>query len=197
VASPNRRAFERVLSDIYRLRRPDLNIMDAVLAVEGRAQGGPSLRYLGKLLASDSAPALDIVASSMIGLDPQNLHHIVDAALVDGIRPDHRAQEIVGEYEPVGDFRLPKGFEPGGARPDDKPGASLLASASRKALVIKEGLCDGCGDCARQCPLGALGIQGGTPVIDPMKCVSCFACVEACSSRALDLDPIYPIPADS
>ena len=196
VASPNRRAFERVLSDIYRLRRPDLNIMDAVLAVEGRAQGGPSLRYLGRVLASDSAPALDVVASSMIGLDPQKLHHIVDAALVDGVTPDPRAQEILGDYEPVGDFRLPKGFEPGGTRPDEKPGASLLESATRKALAVKEGLCNGCGDCTRQCPLGALGLEGGTPVIDPMRCVSCFACVEACSSRAIDLDPTYPISAD-
>jgi len=196
VAAPNRRAFERILSDIYRLRRPDLNIMDAVLAVDGRAQGGPSLRYLGRLLASESAPALDIVASSMIGLDPQNLHYILDSALADGVNPDPRAQEIVGEWSPVGDFHLPKGFEPGGTRPDDRPGASLLESASRKALVMNEAACNGCGDCSRQCPVGALGLEDGAPAMDPARCVGCFACVEACSARAIDLEPTYPIPAD-
>ncbi len=196
VAAPNRRAFEKILSDIYRLRRPDLNIMDAVLATDGRAQGGPSLRYLGRILASDSAAALDIVASSMIGLDPQNLHYILDTALVDGVTPDVRAHEIVGEWNPVADFHLPKGFEPGGTRPDDRPDTSLLESASRKALVVNESTCNGCGDCARQCPVGALGLEDRAPVIDPTRCVGCFACVEGCSARAIDLEPTYPMPAD-
>lgn len=47
------------------------------------------------------------------------------------------------------------------------------------------GSCDGCGACAAACPVQALSIVNGKPVIDYKKCLFCGKCVESCASKAL------------
>lgn len=192
VATPGRRAFEKVLAEIYSLRIPDLSIMDGIILTESRTQGGPGMRYLGKLLVSTSAAALDVLAATMVNLDPKNLWHLVHACDIDGISPDVNDLDIKGEWSVMTDVRLPKDFQPGAVRTDDPASASLIESASRKILDLCRDLCTSCGECERQCPSGALKMVDDYPTVDREKCVSCFACTESCESRAIDLLPIYP-----
>jgi len=47
--------------------------------------------------------------------------------------------------------------------------------------------CAGCGRCAAACPVGARRMEGGLSVRDREKCISCFACENACVNSALAL----------
>ena len=51
---------------------------------------------------------------------------------------------------------------------------------------IDRSRCDGCGDCARSCPQGALEMQQAAPIfIHPEACTFCTACEELCPTGAI------------
>ncbi len=192
VIAENRRHFESILADVYDLRRPDLNIVDGILAVEGRAGLGTNLRYLNKVLASTSGSAVDILGASILGLDPTNLYHVTYVAEREGIPVDVAKLEVIGDWKAAPDITLPKGFNPGETRPEAAASAGLVESASRKILALSEEECDGCAKCAEECPTDALTMADGLPRMTQELCVSCFACMEVCTMSAMELDPIYP-----
>lgn len=47
------------------------------------------------------------------------------------------------------------------------------------------GSCDSCGLCSAACPVQALSIDNGKPVIDYSRCIFCGRCVEACAKNCL------------
>ncbi len=59
--------FAEILIEMYRLRPPDLVIMDGILAMEGYGPCSPEVRRVNKVLASTDAVALDAVMARMMG----------------------------------------------------------------------------------------------------------------------------------
>ena len=50
--------------------------------------------------------------------------------------------------------------------------------------------CIGCGDCADNCPQGAIEMVDGHPEIDQEKCVNCGVCTYVCSRGLLAERPV-------
>ena len=75
--SPER--FHEVIVDVFRLRVPDLFIVDAVVGMEGNGPASPDLRDIGLILASDNAVAVDAVIATMMGCDPGRLRFLQKA----------------------------------------------------------------------------------------------------------------------
>ena len=49
--------------------------------------------------------------------------------------------------------------------------------------------CLGFGDCVKVCPVGAIRMVQGSPVVDYEKCIGCGKCVEACPRELFELVP--------
>lgn len=51
---------------------------------------------------------------------------------------------------------------------------------------LDEGRCTGCGLCARQCPCGAIAMEGGRPAWVKEECTLCLGCFHRCPRAAID-----------
>ena len=170
--------FSHLLVDIYSHIKPGLNIMDAVISMEGEGPSSGIPKHTGFLLGSRNAIALDIVASKMMGYKPRQIFMIKDAV----------KRGLAGwDVKIVGDVReIPKlKFEKPSRFKRAMVNAALLLMTKEKIICNKE-KCIRCGVCARHCPKGAISLKP-YPEINPGKCIRCFCCIELCPEHALHL----------
>ena len=178
--------FNELVVDVFGLRVPDLIIVDAVVGMEGNGPVSTDLRQIGKIMASDNAVALDATISRMMGFDPAHLRFIQVAKEKGYGDHDEGMIEIIGEFSPIPDFKLPPSAEGRveGGHPEMK---ELLERQARMRPKADEALCTGCETCVEQCPVSALAMADGLPQVDPDKCIVCFCCQENCPEKAIQL----------
>ncbi len=177
--------FQEVVVDVFRLRAPDLFIVDAVLGMQGNGPAGTELRWIGKLLAADNAVALDGAICRMMGLDPSRLRMLTYASGLGLGDFSDAALEIDGQLAPIADFKLPP--LDGGAIHHAQALQDLLESRIRARPVADPARCTGCGTCVDQCPAEALELVESVAVVDPEKCIACYCCQEMCPEKAIAL----------
>jgi uncharacterized protein (DUF362 family)/ferredoxin-like protein FixX len=177
--------FHDLVVEVFRLRVPDLFILDAVVGMEGNGPASPDLREIGLILAADNAVALDAVMASMMGLDPGRLRFLQRAAEsglgtwnMDEIRID-------GHLEPLSNFKLPP--LGGEAIQDNTAVQDMLESKTRLTPRADPDSCTSCGSCVEQCPAQALSMPDDLPQVDMALCVTCFCCQEICPEKAMAL----------
>jgi uncharacterized protein (DUF362 family)/NAD-dependent dihydropyrimidine dehydrogenase PreA subunit len=177
--------FHELVVEVFKLRVPDLFIMDAVVGMEGNGPASTELRDIGLLLAADNAVALDAVVAVMMGLAPERLGFLRKAQ-AEGLGDyDPAAIDIIGELKPLPDFKLPP---LGGSGVQDNAAVQgLITERIRLRPKADPALCTGCGTCIDQCPVGALSIPEDLPVVDADTCITCFCCQEVCPEKAIAL----------
>ncbi|GAB4388577.1 MAG: DUF362 domain-containing protein [Thermodesulfovibrionales bacterium] len=171
--------FAELLVRIYGILKPSINLMDAVLAMEGDGPGtGGTPRPLGVLVASGDALAMDMAVCGMLGLDPEKVP-TNKAALDLGMPADFKA---VGEVPEVRDFKFP-------APSDLLFGPRLFHSFTRRHLTARPtsvpALCGLCGECEKICPAGAVARRRGKLEFDYDRCIRCYCCLEVCPHGAM------------
>ncbi len=177
--------FHELLVEVYRLRVPDLFIMDAVVGMEGNGPASPELRDIGLILASDNGVAMDSVVATLMGCDPGRLRFLQKARELGLGDFDLAAIELIGTLKAIPDFKLPP---LGGEANINNPHVQqLIESRTILRPLANPGLCTGCGACVDQCPVSALEILEAIPVVDPEVCISCFCCQELCPEKAMAL----------
>ena len=80
-----------MLSSIQRVLQPKLNLMDAIVGMEGRGPVAGEARRLDVILASRDPVALDATAMRLVGLNPDKAQHVKLAARqgLGYMEPDH------------------------------------------------------------------------------------------------------------
>jgi uncharacterized protein (DUF362 family) len=66
-----------MLAELHAIFKPQISIMDAIIAMEGRGPANGKPRRLDLLLASRDCVALDATAARLVGLDPQRCRHLL------------------------------------------------------------------------------------------------------------------------
>lgn len=178
--------FHELVVEVFKLRPPDLFIMDAVVGMEGNGPASPDLREIGLMLAADNAVAMDAVVATMMGLEPGRLRFL-QKAREDGLG-DYAMDriEVLGKLERLPDFKLPP---LGGEALMDNPDIQKMLEG--KTLLRPKAdpdLCTACGSCIEQCPVSALSMaEEDLPVVDADTCITCFCCQEICPEKAIAL----------
>ena len=174
--------FAAAVVDVFQVRRPDLSILDAVVAMEGQGPSGGRLREVGRILASDNAVALDSCMAAMMGLAPRRVP-VLRIAEERGLGPADLEQiEIDGALEVIPRFKVP-GIGMGLGTFFARIGAHVLVSQP----AVRYPKCVRCGSCVKACPVTAITMTARGPVIDYSKCIRCFCCHEMCRYGAMDL----------
>jgi uncharacterized protein (DUF362 family)/NAD-dependent dihydropyrimidine dehydrogenase PreA subunit len=181
--SPER--FHEMIVDVFRLRVPDLFIVDAVVGMEGNGPACSDLRDIGLILASDNAVALDAVIARMMGCDPGRLRFLQKAKEA-GLGDYERSTiEFIGTFKRLRDFKLPP--LGGEAISHNENAQAMIHSKTLLRPQADPDLCTGCGSCVSQCPASALSMDDHIPQVDPDKCIACFCCQEICPAKAISL----------
>jgi uncharacterized protein (DUF362 family)/Pyruvate/2-oxoacid:ferredoxin oxidoreductase delta subunit len=182
----NHGLFMRMLVELYALLDPSLNIMDAVIGMEGNGPGSGDPRWIGAILASGDGVALDIVAGEMVGVPPEKLPIIkaaaaagIGASKLDRIRILGEALELVA----VSQYRLPPSTHLEWQIPEWARGS--LKNAFTAKPVINHAQCIQCGICQGHCPQKAIQSAGKQLQIRYRECIRCFCCQEFCPQGAI------------
>ncbi len=184
-AAGNPRRFQDAVVEVFRLRVPDLFIMDAVVGMEGNGPASPDLREIGVIMAADNAVAMDAVMAHMAGCPPERLPFLHKAKALGLGDFDLAGIQIDGELRTIPDFKLPSlGGEAIAGN------AAIQAFLHSKTVLRPKAdpeLCTACGTCVSQCPAEALSIPEDLPQVDVGKCIVCFCCQEICPEKAITL----------
>ncbi len=180
--------FARLLVDIFGTVKPQLTLMDGIVAMEGEGPGSGRARKLGLVFGSRDTVALDAVAARTIGIKPGDVL-TTSIAAVRGLGVDDLDSiDINGEDWrdiSVSDFKLPVSM----SRKTMNRLPRFLVKFGVKMIsprpVVSPKQCVACGACEKVCPRGAVKIVDKVALIDYASCIRCMCCHEACRYFAI------------
>ena len=185
------REFADLLIDLNWFLKPRLNLVDAVVAMEGNGPTAGRPRKVGALLASEDPFALDVACAEILGLKKENVPTL-ERAFERGLAPaDITGVQVAGDLAAlrVPDFDNILSLH--GIHFEQKnmgPLGGLVSGVIRSAMCSRPELmpekCIQCGLCARTCPAHVIEMKP-KPRIDRKKCIHCFCCQEFCPKGAL------------
>jgi len=178
--------FGEALSDIFRIRPPELTIIDGVIGMDGNGPNVGRVRPIGYLLAGENAPAVDLVVAKMAGADAKRMHHIRITG-ERGLGPiDLKDVEITGEHKPIPRFKLPSTLAQQGFL-GFIVNRYVYRSIINSKLILNPEKCNQDRICLKACPSGAMNWKNDRPQIDYQKCIRCMCCHELCTEGAWEI----------
>lgn len=173
--------FADLLLDLYLRIKPDFNIADGLVCMEGNGPGSGTAAERNFFAGSTDSLALDRSVSELLGVNDLLL---LQRAELRGVCSDYRNEGEIPECLPL---VLP-----------DPPGVMLswglrlppvIRDWMRKGMLSKPILdrqkCIGCGLCEKMCPPHSLKMRDGKPVFHLESCIRCYCCQEHCPKGAI------------
>jgi uncharacterized protein (DUF362 family)/NAD-dependent dihydropyrimidine dehydrogenase PreA subunit len=176
--------FAELVIDIYQIRIPDLNIMDAIIGMEGAGPTNGKTRIINKIISSDNGISLDTVMADMMGLKPNTVELLQIAKERNLGETDISKIIIDGELKVISEFKTPKN---GLLRKIIEAVVPHIFDLNKVIPVIDHNKCKICKKCIEVCPVSAMNLTDKFPEADRKVCISCFCCDEHCPYGAIIL----------
>ena len=180
--------FAELLIDIYQIRVPDLNIMDAIIGMEGVGPTNGKTRIINKIISSDNGISLDSVMAAMMGLKPDTIELLQIANEKKLGEIDISNINIDGDLEVISGFKTPNN---GFLQRIRKTAVPHIFNFAAVKPIVNHKKCKICKRCIEVCPVSAMNLTDKFPEADRKKCISCFCCDEHCPYGAITL-PSWP-----
>jgi len=178
------KGFAELLVDIYQIRIPDLNIMDAIIGMEGVGPTNGQTRVIDKIISSDNGISLDSVMAAMMGLKPYTIELLQVAKERNLGETDISNIIIDGELEVISGFKTPNN---GALQKIRKIAVPHIFNFASVKPIVNPNKCKICKKCIEVCPTSAMNLTNKFPEADRKKCISCFCCDEHCPYGAIIL----------
>lgn len=183
--------FAEMLVDVCVNAKPVLSFMDGIVGMEGSGPSAGDPREIGAVLVSESPYHLDLVASGIVGIAPQEIPTMVASEGRGLVKLDGSDTQVVGQLP--ADFGI-QSFKSPNIRSVELLDGMLPPFAKRwvnrmmtSRPVFSRELCIGCGECDRSCPPKAITMVERFPSVDLDKCIRCYCCQELCPKKAVDI----------
>jgi uncharacterized protein (DUF362 family)/Pyruvate/2-oxoacid:ferredoxin oxidoreductase delta subunit len=191
---PDSGSFGRMLVDLNDIVKPKLQVMDAVIGMEGDGPHTGTPRKIGAVLASGDYSAIDVATCRLMSIDPMRVPTIAVAIERRYLQKDLSDVSVAGdclESLIIRDYKPPATYL-GQSHQNGKLGqfSELIAMANEATLrpVIHTGTCIGCMKCVRSCPMKTIKVVKKKPRINYKVCIRCYCCHEMCDSHAISLE---------
>lgn len=185
---PDYYKFADSIIDIFLGTKPTLNIMDAIIGMEGYGPTSGEPKHIGLLLASDNGFSLDAIAAKIIQIPSDYVPVFVQAKKRGLISEDI---SIIGEQledVTVKDFKIPEHSADEHYSALHKGYMKSFRRLLRPRPVIQKNLCKKCGECEKNCPPKVIKTnKDNEPIIDYKDCIRCFCCQELCNHNAIKI----------
>lgn len=187
--------FGEMLAEVCYVRKPVLNIVDGIMAMDGNGPRNGNPFPLGCIAAGGDSAAVDETIFGILKLHPSKVAtHTAAANLKLGVT-DAAEIELLGDDPERFDAR---NFRFGGqALLSDMGKFNFLVPYVRNGVtsrpVVSHSVCTQCRQCIDHCPAKAMElspdkkISAGKVTIDLNKCVRCYCCSEVCPEGAISV----------
>lgn len=185
-AEKDKYLFAKMLVDLYRVKRPVINILDGIRAMQGNGPGTDGEPFdMGLVAMSGDGFALDAAAAQAVGVDPYRVYtnYVYKEFINNG-----RDIEFTVKGDSIKDvfhkIKTPPGEPKGSAF---RMLINFVRNHGTPKPVFNVKLCTGCKICVTHCPVNALKYTGAEKgvVCDYKKCIRCFCCHEMCPDNAI------------
>ena len=183
--------FCNALIDVCFYGKPVLSFMDAVIGMEGAGPSAGNPREIGAVIASTSPYHLDVVATSLINLDPMDVPTIklsAERRLCSGSLKDIELKgEAIASFL-ITDFNIPPARQVNLFMENTpKFMRSMLNSWLQPKPVFHHDVCSGCNICVEHCPANVIEMVDKRPNVELDPCIRCFCCQELCPRKAVTI----------
>jgi uncharacterized protein (DUF362 family)/NAD-dependent dihydropyrimidine dehydrogenase PreA subunit len=188
--APKPMNFAELVVDIFALTKPQLNIVDGIVAMQGMGPAAGKPFDLGLILASTDGLALDSYICHMLGKNPLKVP--VNKIAYDQGLGEVNIDDIDNLFDMpvIKDFKWPPNIA-GTMNRIPEPIMRGLLNLMWTRPVIKEGDCIKCGKCIESCPVNAITDNVVIPDIDYSECINCLCCMEMCPEKAVYLEQSF------
>ena len=191
-------SFCKMLVEICYIKKPVLNIVDGILAMDGNGPGAGDPYPLGYIVAGEEPSAVDRIICDILKLKPSKVPTfkaleslklgVTDLSLIQVVGDDYSTAE-------VDNFRFRGQYLPSemGAHPVIAEIAKMLRGGLTSKPWITHETCTQCGQCVEHCPAEAMSLQklkGNDKekvIIDLNPCIRCYCCSEICPEGAISV----------
>jgi uncharacterized protein (DUF362 family)/NAD-dependent dihydropyrimidine dehydrogenase PreA subunit len=173
VKFPNPKEFSRLLLEIEKTVKPDLNIIDGIWGLEGNGPGSAGTPIKSNVIIAGTNPyAVDIIASELMGFKSNDIY-------------TNRFSNINKEDIVILGNNIKLNFK--------KPEFSILRLFlpiqklfPKSRICFDKDKCIKCLLCEEKCPVKAININP-TQTCNHKKCIRCLCCIEVCPNAAITL----------